>query len=154
MFRSVINNAPRLVIVLTVLSMSGCSFFGSGGDPLEVLRAEVESKVLDEERAEAMLALLDQMDALLIESAELLAEAARQERAHFVNYDSTPQDFEALFSDTSRKRRDLQEAMLDAHLEFKGKATEKEWASLLPVHVSAVSARINSLVKAAIDERG
>ena len=142
-----------IIIALAVLSMSGCSLFGSGGEPLEVLRYEVLSTVHDEKRAEAMLADIDNLDSLLLQSAELLAEAARKERALFIDYDSTPQDFEALFSDTARKRQDLQEAMLDVHLAFKSKATAEEWESLLPIHASAVAARINSLVKIAIEDR-
>lgn len=149
-----IRNFTRLLIVFAIASMSGCAFFGSGGDPLEVLRNEVSAKVHDEERAEAMLADIDKLDGLLAQSAELMADAAQQERALFVNYDSTPGDFEALFSKTSRKRQEIQEAMLDVHLEFKAKATADEWESILPVHTSAVAARINSLVNDAIDERG
>jgi hypothetical protein len=154
MIRSFIDNAPKLIIALAFLSMSGCALFGSGGEPLEVLRNEVLSTVHDEDRAKAMLTDIDKLDQLLSESAELMAEAARQEHALFLNYDSTPQEFETLFSDTSRKRQDLQEAMLDVHLEFKDKATAEEWEGILPIHASAIAARVNLLVVAAIDERG
>ncbi len=139
---------------LAVLSVSGCSFLGSGGDPLEVLRNEVLSTVHDEKRAEAMLADIDNLDQLLLQSADLMSKAASKERVLFIDYDSIPEDFEALFSDTVRKRQDLQEAMLDVHLAFKSKATAEEWESLLPIHASAVAARINSLVKVAIEDRG
>ena len=153
MIRSFIDNAPRLIIALAVLSMSGCSLFGSGGDPLEVLRNKVSSTVHDEERAAAMLAEVDKLDQLLIESAALLSEAARRQRALFSDYDSTPQDFETQLSDLSRKRRGLQEDLLHVHLEFKDKATAEEWEAILPIHTSAISARVNSLVVAAINER-
>ncbi len=154
MSKPFIARSTRLVIALAVLSISGCALFGSGGEPLEVLRNEVLLKVHDVDRAEAMLADIDNLDSLLMQSAELLAEAARKERALFFDYDSTPEDFEALFSDTAHKRQDLQEAMLDVHLAFKSKSTAEEWESLLPIHASAVAARINSLVKVAIEDRG
>jgi len=153
-YRARMRTGITITIAFAMFTMSACSLFGSGGDPLEVLRYEVLSKVQDEERAEAMLADIDKLDELLSESAELLADAARQERALFVNYDSTPQDFEALFAEASRKRHDLRGAMLDVHLEFKAKATAEEWSAILPIHASAISARVNSLVAAAIDERG
>jgi len=142
-----------LTIAIAAFSSSACTMFGGGGDPLEDLREQVLSTVHDQERADAMLVSLAQLDQLLIESAELLADVARQERVLFANYDSTPQDFEALFSEASRRRQDLQEAMLDVHLEFKAQATAEEWTSILPLHANAVSMRIQSLVVAATDDR-
>jgi len=154
MLRLIIHRITAFVLAFTALFISSCSFFGSGGDPLEVLRAEVISIVHDEARAEAMVADVDKLDQLLQESAELLGEVARRERALFADYDSTPQDFETLFLERLRKRRALQEAMLDVHLEFKDKATAEEWEAILPIHANAIAARVNSLVNAAIDERG
>ena len=153
MIRQKTHKVTTLGIALAVLTMFGCSLFGSGDWPLEVLRNEVLSTVNDEKRAEAMLADIDVLDQLLLESAELIAEAARQERELFIDYDSTPQVFETIFSDTARRRQDLQEAMLDAHLAFKAKAKAEEWEILLPIHASAISARINLMVNAAINER-
>ena len=100
-----------------------------------------------------MSASIDQMDQLLRESADLLAEAAGQERMLFVDYDSTQRDFDLLFSEAARKRRTLQEDMLDAHLEFKSMASAEEWELILPVHANAISSRIQSLVVAAKNER-
>jgi hypothetical protein len=154
MNKTTIHVVAALTVASACFSLSACSFFGSGGDPLEVLRAEVISIVHDEERAEVMLADVDKLDQLLLESAELLSEMARQQRMLFVDYDSTPQEFETLFSEAFRKRRALQEAMLDVHLDFKDKATTEEWEELLPIHANAIAARVNSLVNAAIDERG
>ncbi len=149
-----IHKFATLTIALAVLSLSACSMFGGGSDPLEDLREQVLSTVHDQERADAMLAALDQLDQLLIESADLLAEAVRQERALFADYDSTPGDFEALFTETSRERQNLQDAILDAHLEFKTEATAEEWQTILPVHANAIAMRIDSLVTAAMNERG
>ena len=155
MFEAIIPRHTRLTIAVAVLSLSACSMFGSDdSDPLDDLREQVRSTVHDSERADAMLASLDQLDQLLIESAKLVFEAARQERVLFANYDSTPQDFQAFFSEASRERRGLQKAMLDIHLEFKVRATPDEWTSILPVHASAISTRIESLVIAAKAERG
>ena len=143
-----------LIVALHVVYLSGCSFFGEPDDPMEVLRKQVRTTVADPDRAEEMLATVDRIDRLLTESVEALAEAARRERMLFVDYESTPQDFEALFSEASHKRQKLQKATLDAHLEFKAKATAEEWNSILPVHASAISMRVESLVIAAIAARG
>ena len=104
-----IHKIAAVTIVLAVLLLTACSMFGGGSDPLKDLREQVRSTVQDQERADAMLASVDQLDQLLIKSAELLAEGSRQEGILFANYDSTPQDFAALFSETSRARQDLQE---------------------------------------------
>ena len=155
MFEAIIPKLTRFTIVVAVLSLSACSMFsGDDSDPMDDLREQVRSTVHDSERADAMLASLDQLDQLLIESAQLVAEIARQERVLFANYDSTPQDFQAIFSEASRERQELQKAMLDVHLEFKSKATPEEWKSILPVHAGAISTRIESLVIAATAERG
>ena len=155
MFEAIIPKLTTLTTVLAVLSLSACSMFGSdGSDPLDELREHVRSTVHESDRADAMLVSLDQLDQLLIESAKLVVDAARQERVLFANYDSTPQDLQAFFSEASRERQGLQKAMLDIHLEFKAKATPDEWTSILPVHASAISARIESLVIAAKAERG
>ena len=138
---------------MVALSLSACSLFGDDSDPLENLREQVRATVHDQERADAMVASVDQIDQLLIESAKLLVEVASQERLLFTNYDSTPRDFELLFSETSRKRQEVQEEMLDVHLEFKATATSEEWETIRPVHSSAVTARIQSLVVAALNER-
>lgn len=154
MFKLTIHKFATLTIALAAFSLSACSMFGGDvSDPLEDLREQVLSTVHDQERADAMLVSLGRLDQLLIESAELMAEAAGQERILFADYDSTPQDFEALFTDASRRRQDLQEAMLDVHLEFKAQATAEEWTSILPLHANAVSMRIQSLVVAATSER-
>ena len=155
MHKLTIHTFASFAVALATLSLCACSMFGGGSsDPLEDLREQVLSTIHDQERADAMLASVDQLDRLLVESAELLAEAAQQERALFIDYDSTPEDFEGLFSEASLKRQNLQEDMLDVHLEFKAMATAEEWSSILPVHANAVSMRIESLVKAAANDRG
>lgn len=151
---SEIRRRVFLIFALHVLFLSGCSFFAEPNDPMEVLREQVRATVADPDLAEAMLAAVDRIDRLMTESAEVLAEAARRERMLLMDYDSTPQDFEALFSEATHQRQKLQKAALDAHLEFKAKATAEEWNSILPVHASAISMRVESLLIAAIAEQG
>ena len=152
---SKIHRFVTLTVALAVLFLTACSMFGgNASDPLDDLREHVRSVVHDEDRAGAMLASVGQLDQLLKESAELLTVAVRQERLLFLDYDSTLQDFETLFSEVSRKRQDLQDAMLDVHLEFKDEATSEEWQAILPVHASALAMRVESLIVAAFNERG
>ena len=148
-----INQLTQLATALAVLSLSACSMFGGGDDPFIDLREQIRLTVHDQERADAMSASVDQLDQLLLESTDLLAEVARQERMLFVDYDSTQRDFDLLFSEAARKRRTLQEDMLNAHLEFKSMASAEEWEVILPVHANAVSMRMQSLVVAAASDR-
>jgi Fic family protein len=150
---SVNHRLAFLVVVLHVIFLSGCSFFGDPGDPMEALREQVRATVADPDRADEMLAAVDRIDQLLIEIADVLAEVARQEQVLLLDYDSTPQDFEALLSEATRRRKKLQQAALDAHLEFKAEATADEWQALLPAHASAITMRVESLLVAAIAER-
>ena len=147
------RNSAYFAMVLLVL-LSGCSMFGGDStDPIENLREQVRAVVTDPTRAQDMLATVDRIDRLLIESADILADAARQERWLFADYDSTPRDYEKLFMEASRERQRLQQTILAAHLEFKSIATLGEWQAIRPVQVNAVSARVESLLLAAIDKR-
>ncbi len=128
-------------------------FGGEPENPLDYLRDQVHATVADEQRADAMSRTVDDMDAMMVQLADLLVDAAQQERALFQDYDSTPQDFESLFENTSRQRRDMQQALLALHLDFKAQASGEEWAALLPSADRAASARIESLVVDAISKR-
>jgi len=149
LFRNIAYLASALLVLLP-----GCSMFDDGSvDSMQILRERIQAVVTDPERAETMLASVDRMDQLLIESSELLANTAQAERVLFIDYDSTPQDFEALFSATRRNRQAFQEAILDVHLAIKAQATPDEWPLIRPVQADAVSARVESLVLAALDQR-
>ena len=147
------RNTASLAVALIFL-LSGCSMFGgNSSDPMENLREQVQAVVTDPERAKTILELVDRMDQLLIESADLMAKTSQAERTLFIDYDSTAQEFEALFSETRRDRQRLQESILDVHLGIKAQATPDEWQVLRPVQASAVSAKVESLVLAALGQR-
>jgi hypothetical protein len=149
-----LNRITVCFAVALLVLLSGCSMFGGdSSDPMDNLREQVQAVVTDPERAETILLSIDRMDQLLIESAELLAKAAQAERALFVDYDSTPRDFETLFSETRGDRQRLQESILDVHLDIKAQATPDEWQMIRPVQADAVSAKIGSLMLAALDQR-
>jgi hypothetical protein len=133
------------------LVLHGCSLFGSeSDDPMDYLREQVRMTVSDKERAAAMIANVDQIDVLIVEMADVLVDAARQERALFSDYDSTKQDFESLFDEAYRQRVNLQQAILALHLDFKSQASADEWRVLLPAQAKAISERIDSLLLTAI----
>jgi len=148
----------RIVIAatlgLSVVALHGCSLFGSEpNDPMGHLREQVRMTISDKNRADAMITTVDQMDVLIVEIADVLIDAARQERALFRDYDSTQQDFESLFEEAYRERKNLQQAILALHLDFKSQASADEWRVLLPIQAKAVSERTESLVLTAIAER-
>jgi hypothetical protein len=153
MLISQFRNTASLAVALIVL-LSGCSMFGGvSPDPMENLREQVQAVVTDPERAKTILELVDRMDQLLIESADLVAKTSQAERALFIDYDSTPQEFESLFSETRRDRQRFQKAILDVHLAIKAQATSDEWQVVRPAQASAVSAKVHFLVMAALDQR-
>jgi hypothetical protein len=136
------------------LVLHGCSLFGSEpDDPMDYLREQVRITVSDKDRADAMITTVDQIDGLIVEIADVLIDAALQERALFRDYDSTQQDFESLFAEAYRERANLHQAILALHLDLKSQASADEWRVLLPAQAKAVSERIDSLVLTAIAER-
>ncbi len=154
MVTSVIYKLTLLTVVSTVFVLSGCSLFETPEDPIEILREHVRDTVEDPDRVQDMLASVDHIDQLLVETARFVIEAVQRERALFRDYDSTQPNYEAFFSEASGKRRDLQDKLLDAHIEFKAKATAEEWQELLPVQARAISLRIELLVADALTEQG
>jgi hypothetical protein len=142
------------ILGLGIVALNGCSLFGGDpDDPMDYLREQVRMTVLDESRADAMITTVDKIDDRMVQMADVLIDAAQQERALFRDYDSTQQDFESLFENTYRERKNLQKAILALHLDFKSQASADEWRALLPVQAKAVSERTESLVLAAIAER-
>jgi len=142
------------ILGLGIVVLNGCSLFGGEpDDPMDYLREQVRMTVLDESRADAMITTVDKIDDKMVQIADVLVDAARQERVLFRDYDSTQQDFESLFENTYRQRKNLQKSILALHLDFKSQASADEWRVLLPVQVKAVSERTESLVLTAITER-
>jgi hypothetical protein len=139
------------ILGLNIVALHGCSLFGSeSDDPMDYLREQVRMTVADKDRADAMITTVNQIDVLIVEITDVLVDAARQERALFRDYDSTQQHFETLFEETYRERLKLHQAILALHLDFKAHASADEWRVLLPAQAKAVSARMESLVLAAI----
>jgi hypothetical protein len=141
------------ILALSIAVLNGCSLFGGEpDDPMDYLREQVRMTVLDENRADSMITTVDQIDDMMVEIADVLVGAARRERSLFRDYDSTQQDFETLFENSYRERKNLQKAILALHLDFKSQASADEWRVLLPAQVKAISERTESLVLAAFAE--
>ena len=143
-------SAITLVLLTAALLLSACSLLDRSGNPLDSLREAIVETVADEARAEAMLASLERSDQLMLQSAKALADGAEAQLALFADYDSTPEDFQALFDTTSGARRELQQELLQEHINFKTMATAEEWVSLAGVHSRAVNARAEALTRSAL----
>jgi hypothetical protein len=127
-----------------------CALFKHPGNPLDELRQAIRDTVGDPMRAESMLESLERSDQLMLRSASLLADGATEQIELFVDYDSTPEQFKALFERVSNARRQLQDALLQEHIVFKNAATADEWAALVNIHTRAVNARAEALGRSAI----
>ena len=148
----VIRRAAFSAVSLILPVLAGCGMLGgSPDDSMQTLREQIRSTVTDEQRTEAMLETVDTIDQLLIDSAAVMHDAASRERVLFLDYESTRQDYGELFSDTRRKRMQLQRALLDAHIEFKSHSTAEEWKILSSAQANAVSTKIEQLVTMALE---
>jgi hypothetical protein len=143
-------NTNILVLLTAALLLSACSLLDRSGNPLDALREAIAETVVDEARAQAMLASLERSDQLMLQSAKALADGAEEQLALFVDYDSTPEAFQALYDKTSGARRKFQQDLLQEHINFKNMATAEEWASLAGVHSRAVNARAEALTRSAL----
>lgn len=134
---------------------TGCQLFGSDSDdPMGALREQVAATVNDEERAAAMMLVVDKIDDKLREISDVVAGDSREAEALFADYDSTRAEFETLFARSVRERRRLQKSLLELHVEFKSHLDDDEWDVLLPAHARAVTSRVDSLIAGAVAGRG
>ena len=148
----VIRRATFRTVSLILLVLAGCGMLGGNpDDPMQALREQIRSTVTDEQRTEAMFETVDTIDQLLIESAAVMSDAALRERALFLDYDSTRQDYSDLFSETRKKRVELQRQLLAAHLDFKSKSTAEEWDVLSSAQANAVSTKMGNLLGQALE---
>jgi len=69
----------------------------------EEKRDQVRSSVSDVARSQAILKSVDEIDGLLVESAVVMNDAASRERVLFLDYDSTRDNYTALFYETRRE---------------------------------------------------
>ena len=145
------NRLIAITFLLAACMLQGsCALFNNPGNPLDELRQAISDSVDDPVRASSMLESLERSDQLMLRSAELLADGATAQIELFVDYDSTPSQFQALFEQVSSARRQLQEALLQEHIVFKNLATADEWAALVGIHTRAVNARAEALGRSAI----
>jgi len=143
-----------IAVGLVSLLLGACGLLGGGStDPMQALRDQIRSSVSDADRSRAMLESVDDIDALLVESAAVMRDAASRERILFLHYDSTREDYAALFSEAREQRMELQKKLLAAHLDFKSHATADEWETLSFAQANAVSSRLAGLLGEAL-ERG
>ena len=143
-----------IAALLGCVLLGACSMFNrEPEDPMDDLRDQVRLTVTDEERAEAMLAVVDKLEDRLIEMANLVADTLSAERELFRDYDSERQQFEDLLGQAAKERRRLQRSLLDVHLEFKSHLNDDEWDVILPVHTQAVAAKTLALVEDALEQR-
>ena len=145
--------AALTAIGLSVL-LGSCSLFGGGADnPMDSLRDAIRDTVADVERADSMIESVDEMEAIMVEGARQLADAVRQQRQLFADYDSTPQDFERLAEQWAPSRDGMQDSLVSLHQQFKAKATPDEWQSLSPAERSAVTSRAQMLTREVLSQR-
>lgn len=148
----VIRKAAFGIVSLILPLLAGCGMLGgSPDDPMQALREQIQSTVTDEQRTEAMFETVDTIDQLLIESAAVMHDAAIRERALFLDYDSTRQDYNDLFFETRNKRVELQRQLLAAHLDFKSQSTAEEWDVLSSAQANAVSTKLAGLLSTALE---
>ena len=141
--------ATIIALFVTSLLAGACALFGSHGNPLDELREAISDVVDDPSRAASMLESLERSDQLMLRSAKLLADGAIAQRELFVEYETTPAQFQDLFEQVSNARRRLQDELLREHIVFKRTATPDEWAALIEIHTRAVNARAEALGRSA-----
>jgi hypothetical protein len=141
----------RVSLALSLAALlASCNPFrqGAAGNLVEVLqqnvRDEITAVIPEVDRRDAMLDTLDEFQALMTESEALLRQFSRREREMFADYDSTAQDYSALFATTREERRALQVEMLRVHLSLKEMATDEEWPPIAAAQSRAVSERVRA----------
>jgi uncharacterized protein with von Willebrand factor type A (vWA) domain len=130
-FRSTWRRAGALGVIALAVVLCGCSARKKASvDPFDALRTEVAGQVADPSRAEKMQSAVEKQEAAMDELLQLSTRKAEALAALVGDYDSSREEFDALFAEYFRDRRLIVERMFAAHLELKALATEEEWKHL------------------------
>ncbi len=129
-----------VVAILCGMYTASCSSLRRADkDPVQSLKTEVRKIVEDIARADAMLASIDQMTAL----AGQLRTTAKRQRAEIDkqlrDYGTTRVQIEAILDANGKERQKIADQLVNAHYNFKAKATQKEWKSLAKMEKAALA---------------
>jgi hypothetical protein len=134
------TRATRAAAALPLLLLLGaCSSpEGEGEAPRDDLASRVQAVVVDPERAERAVALIEGMVEESVAFSLSVARAQRELSTLGESYDSTAEQFEAVYEDVRAERRRHSERNIDRSLELREVVTDDEWGELVDVVVGSL----------------
>lgn len=129
-----------LVALVAILAMPACGGFGKAPeDPFDTLRVSIDEQVLDKERVESMKAITGEMELVMNELLENIADQRKALDILITDYGSTESDFRTLFADTLKNRKSNGEKYLALRLKLKETAMDEEWKGIVKAEYEAVA---------------
>jgi len=121
----------RLLCAALVLPLAlSCASSKEKPDPVANLRAGISEVVADPARAAKMLALVDEMEAVITELDQLIAD----ERASLISllrdYGTPREEIEKSLADFNGQHESIARRFLTAHASLKAEAAPSEWQKL------------------------
>jgi hypothetical protein len=128
------------MFLVLFLFMGGCSHkpkpsaMESAEGAFDDLRAAVQSEIKDPDKAAQGIALVDQLEHLVIEANKDRKAHDERIRSLNANYDATEDAFHAAFSEFNVRQKNRQDRMLEINQKAKSLTTKEEWKALAKVH--------------------
>ena len=133
--------SPRPVALLLAVGALSLVFGGCGGTKLtrseaierygQELREVVSARVIEEDRRNRLLRIVDQLEALHLHFSRETESFIRDYRALNAEYDAERPAFEQLFSDYNSRRIEARARALNLHFELASLATAEEWGAIV-----------------------
>ena len=124
-----------LLILFAALIVSACSW-GSQAPPVPGeewagdLRSRIDRHVDDPQKKSQLMGLVDQEMAIFQKLAQDTATFRQKLLAVDRSYDSTPDDFRAVFSEFNQKRYDLRSQSMNIRFKMQALCTPEEWQDI------------------------
>ena len=133
------RRATRAAALPLILALGACSApEGDAGAPEEDLASKVQAVVIDPNRAERALALIEGMLEDSIAFSLSVARAQRELSALGHGYDSTREQFAAVYEGVRAERRRSSARIIDRSIELRTVVTSDEWGALVDVVVGSL----------------
>lgn len=141
----------RILSVLLILT--GCSHepkassLTTAKEAFADLRTVVRDEIKDPARAAEVASVVDQMEQLLLESAEARKIHNARMQTLIASYDAKEEDFNSAFREFNEKKRSRQDRLLAMDQRARSHTTAKEWEVIVKVGIRAIE-------KASLAEQG
>lgn len=129
-----------VLVSLFVLLTDGCAHQQTASHQKPVdMKSLVKKEIPDPERADQILALLEQLDADLATQRQAILASQQELKKLNADYDATPEQFMKLIDSARESRERSRQKIIDTYFRIKALTTRGEWEALAKAEMQALT---------------